>query len=1080
MSTVSWVHISDIHYSKKNEPQIKLILPSLLEALQHRHSITDDKNLAAENPLLFVTGDLTFSGSKQELSKSFDLVIDPICKKIDVSLNRLFLCPGNHEIMRLKSQIEIIRPYLLKEENNVSILFNKKHTLYKQVTQAFSPYKSFHNSLFPKRNLLDPGLFYVEDLTDLPFSIVSLNTAWAGLGGDSDRAKLFIGTNQVTDSFSLVPSSNSIITITHHPLTSVDTGWFADFLDTHSSQTTIMNRSSFVFSGHIHKPNAISMEDIHGSLGISLAGAFCTDEWHPYRPLSFTTGWINTDNNTFKLYIFVYLPIKQKWECIHESKIHYYRTPSSAVSLKDKIDISTNEHEPSLTVRSQDYNFLKKSLSSSGDSIRVLWIKGFPGIGKTTFAFSLSNILFKGKTPIYIRRGVENDTKAIVSAIQNHSPSKWFEVWKKHGKAPIDNITHEDLIEIISHIMNTSDIWFIIEAGESYNENEKSFFYKLMNTVIASNSGIRTIVTTRESPKGISQPPHFTYELDRFLLSDTIYLISERTKCSNKFKEEIHNRFHGHPMSICSFIAQITKLELDEKDENEMINVLKKIPFRTIDLLESLWSNISDTGKRVISAISDIPELGVKDVVSICKNSELEKSGILSTYPSSLPNNVRFYVHPLVKEVCCPLLKISERQKAKYEAVKAAYSSGLLGFGPLLIKIAIEAGVIDHCSDLIQTDGRAWIEISGIKESAKAFDSFLNFDKYHIYSLYLKGLCHLFAGEYTDAESCFRHLLSLPSLSDTFTLAIRAEVMECYRRQGKIFEAFSELVELFPKWKSQTHISNDCNLNFSGVCGFLIAHLMRTLGAYEKSAEIYAVAEKSFMNSKSISNIIERLHCQYARSLALQTSSFVTSIDLRHDFARSPVKSDFLLGLASYLFAASQIREGNYSKAIETLYTARFHFQKFCSLAYDCRMLCMLGITSIFLKDFHKATEYFLEVVTLSENNSPQYYVSNALIDAINSKTDNSYAVILNSLSNLLKRGKLATTATLLSTYFAISNNNSNFIASKLNTSIYLLDTSGRNLSTKRLHLSTVKDTIDILLSHLKITTISQSFPIIE
>jgi tetratricopeptide (TPR) repeat protein len=1033
------------------------------------------------NPLLFVTGDMTWSGTEQELNASFENVIDPIRKTIATPLQRVFICPGNHEIARQECQALVIRGYLKENDDNISKLFRKDNPHYELLIRAFSSYASFHRRLFPNRVLHDPGLFYVENLSGLPFSIISLNTAWAGFGGNEDWGNLFIGVPQISNAFSKASPENSIIVLSHHPLVQIDTGCFAEALDSHQCLSTISNRCSFVFSGHIHQPGNFSMVDFRGALGVSLAGAFYLDELHPFRPLTFSAGWMDTESNTCRSHVFTYQPPNQLWICGGDTGEQRYRIPSRPASLKHgeygiKVPSAV---KPPTKVRQRDYELVKKTLAPFGDTIRVLWVTGFPGIGKTTFSFHLSEVLFDGKKPIHLQRGDENDLKAIARAIRIHSPQTWFEAWKKHGDVPIEKLGNDDLIEIIGAVLRASDIWFIVEAGESYNEINKPCLCNFLDTVIATGSGVRAIVTTRERPQGISQPPHLLYELDRFTLDDTKHLVSDRTKCSAEFAKVIHERFHGHPLSISAFLAQITEPELSKTDEDRLVKLLQGVPFDTSNLLESLWSNLSEKGKRTVSAIAENPELGIPSVVSACAGRELERSGILSTYPSSLPNGVRYYVHPLVSEVCGPLIGSTERQKGKYEALEAAYGSGLLDFGPLLAKTALEIGDMGRCTELIESDGRTWIEVSGIERSARVIETFLNLNRDYPHGLYLLGLCRLFAGEYQKAESVFLQLISVSSLSESFRLAVRAEVMECFRRQGMIFEAFSELVELLPRWRDQTKVEDPWNLHFLGVCGFLIGHLMRSLGAYEKAAEVYSLAEAKFLSSPILSSVVERMHCQYARGLAQATCSLAHNVDFRKDFEQSTVRSDFLQGLACYLFAGSEIRQGNYAEAQNTLGRARFHFQRFSSFAYDCRVLCMLGITWILLGNNKRALENFAEVIRLSDHKSPQYQIANALEATISRRRDYSQ-IVQNSLSNLLRQGKLATAATLISTYLTMTDNKSDFLASNLAITVYLLDTLDEQVTTVRIDLNTVEDAIGMLLNRLKIVSINDSFPAIE
>ena len=1081
MNIIPWVHISDIHYKKKYEPYIKHIMTSLLEAIQNMAGLAKDSKLTGSDSLLFVTGDLTFSGSTKEFNKAFDLVLKPICEKAGINIKNVFICPGNHEIIRNKCQGKIIRTYLSADHNNVTEILSEKNKQYKLLISAFTGYKSFHNKHFPDRPLVDPGLFYVVNLGDLPFSIISVNTAWAGYGGKEDRDNLFIGMPQITAALDLVPPNNTLIILGHHPLIPADTGWFADSQDSYFSLNAIQGRSSFIFSGHVHRTTAYNLVSSHKHIGVSQAGAFFIDEWHPHRPLSFSAGWIDMSSSTFRTYSFFYQPSEDKWVQVGDTEVQQYRSPASSKAPKDKDE--SHEAKPKKdypSVRAQDYENIVNILLDFKDSISILWVQGFPGVGKTTFAFCLSEVLFNGEKPIHIQREDENDLQKIARAIRINSPIEWFNAWKKHGKEPKDELSKEELFGIIAHIITTTDLWFVVEAGESYNETEKPDFCSFLNIISSTNTGLRAVVTTREIPKSISQPPNTLYKLSPFSFEDTKILTTSRTKCTEGLIEAIYNRFHGHPLSICAFLAQIVKPELTESDEYHLIENLEKIPYDTTTLLESLWGNLSQNGKRVISAISEIPELGIPAVASICEGNELEKSGLLSTYPYSSPDDVRFYIHPLVGEVCVPLLEFPERQKGKYDSYKAAYDSGRLIIGPKLAKTLIEMGNIELCSSLVQSDGRAWIEVSGIDNSLLVINSLLDFEPNNLFALYLKGLCYLFSGDYHNSELVFRKLYSLPPDSDAFKLAIRSELMECSRRKGKIFDAFGELVELYPQWQNINSFENEWESHFSGVCGFLIAHLMRSLGAYEKAAEIYTIAEKRFMITENLSNAVERMHSQYARGLSQATSSIVNEVNVINNFAKSSVKSDFLLGLASYLYAASQIKKGEHSQAIETLSNARFHFQNFCSLSYDCRMLCLTGIAAIRLDDTTQANKCFEEVIALSDPNSPQHLISASLIQAIKPIKERNLSIISESISNLLKQGKLATAATLISTFQLISDDTSELFESEIGTAVYLLNISDDKLLTQRNYLDSVSDAIVMLLDRLNITSIDKSFPIVE
>ncbi|MBI9064762.1 MAG: metallophosphoesterase [Marinilabiliaceae bacterium] len=1082
MTKFCWVHLSDLHYKKEYDAYIKSLMPSLISAINNRADVAGDAFLSSSIPYLFITGDLSFTASTEEYNKVEEIIINPLISEIGIGINDIFICPGNHDLLRKSCQSKIIQPFLDQDHKNVTSILDASNSQYKLLIKAFSNYKKFHNKLFPDRELYDPGLFTVVNLDDRPFSIISINTAWAGYGGDEDKGHLYVGLPQLTSALDKATRNNTIMILAHHPLTTTETGWFAESLDSDYSLRMVQSRCSFIFSGHVHRGEPLGLVNSRNSVGISQGGAFwLDDDNHPFRPLSFSTGWIDDENFNFRSYSFFYQPPEDKWVPVGDTSVQTYRPPAKSMPVPSPVATETADDTIAFPeVRRNDYVKLYKKVDSFKNNINVVWVQGLPGFGKTVFSFMLSDIFFGGEKPIYIKRGDENNLKLISSLIRLRYPTQWFEFWKSYVKDTNTELSDDELLSLFADLMQSAPIWFLIESGEQYNESDKPNLVKLINLVSSLNCGLRIVITTREIPDPISQPPNVLYKLEEFSKEDSQNLALSQLTCSIDFIDKIHDRFHGHPLSICAFLSQISKTELDESSEAILLEGLSKIPIDTSNLLESLWANLSNTGKKIIAAISEITELGTPLVTSICENNELEKSGLLSIYPSTSPNEERFYVHPLISEVCIPAMDSTEVLDGKVEALQVSYSEGGLALGPDFATLLLAKGDVENCSKLIESDGRAWIEISGIDKSLSLLSKQLTVDSNNIVSLYLKGLCYLFSGDYTNSTKLFRHLHSISTGSMAFNLAIKAELMECERRKGNIFGAFHELTELYPNWKSQQQLENDKDLHYIGVCGFLIGHLLRSLGAYGPAVDAYITAEKCFSSSDILSNLVERMHCQYARGLSQATSNIIDDINLIDSFSTKPFKSDFLLGLASYLHAASLIKANRFKDSLSTLSNARYHFQNFCSVAYDCRMIALSGIAELFNGNSDEANNHFSEVLKLSHYTSPQYLISSSLSECIKGSTKFDQTKILESLALLLNQGKLATAATMISCCYKLLGPSAELFSQDIDTTVYLLNIEDDQLKTESFILGSLKDVEEMLLIRLNAASVEHFYPIIE
>jgi DNA repair exonuclease SbcCD nuclease subunit len=113
MGTVTWVHLSDWHQRGVDFDR-KMLLDALLLDLKDRsRNISED--LRRVDFVVF-SGDLAFSGKREEYSLAFAEFVEPVLKACDLvdsgrpRLDRFFLVPGNHDVDR--DLASLLRPDL--------------------------------------------------------------------------------------------------------------------------------------------------------------------------------------------------------------------------------------------------------------------------------------------------------------------------------------------------------------------------------------------------------------------------------------------------------------------------------------------------------------------------------------------------------------------------------------------------------------------------------------------------------------------------------------------------------------------------------------------------------------------------------------------------------------------------------------------------------------------------------------------------------------------------------------------------------------------------------------------------------
>ena len=94
MNTITWLHISDLHFRTSQAYDANVVLRALLRDVAER---IEQEGLQPD--FLAVSGDIAFSGQPAEydLARRF---FDDLLRTTELPKERLFLVPGNHDVNR--------------------------------------------------------------------------------------------------------------------------------------------------------------------------------------------------------------------------------------------------------------------------------------------------------------------------------------------------------------------------------------------------------------------------------------------------------------------------------------------------------------------------------------------------------------------------------------------------------------------------------------------------------------------------------------------------------------------------------------------------------------------------------------------------------------------------------------------------------------------------------------------------------------------------------------------------------------------------------------------------------------------
>ena len=110
---VSWLHISDLHFTEDDDYNRKVVTDAYWRDLERLLNLGNGPDFIA------VTGDVAYSGKEAEYQRAMSF-FDQLLKLMQVGKDKLFIVPGNHDVDRSKIKALGKNADTLRDRNSVT------------------------------------------------------------------------------------------------------------------------------------------------------------------------------------------------------------------------------------------------------------------------------------------------------------------------------------------------------------------------------------------------------------------------------------------------------------------------------------------------------------------------------------------------------------------------------------------------------------------------------------------------------------------------------------------------------------------------------------------------------------------------------------------------------------------------------------------------------------------------------------------------------------------------------------------------------------------------------------------------
>lgn len=252
--TLSWLHISDIHFREQTAWRENPTRAALLKLLAEQFR----DNALPKPDLIFCTGDIAFGElSKSSMAQQYGYANDffvCLAKTCDIQRGRIFLVPGNHDIDRKAVNTdaqEALNDKADKPREHETVInqrFEEKTREQLDALERLKHYGTFVEQQFAHQHDIDGRHVYAicADVNGLRVGIGGFNSAWSCAGPEDDRHIWLAAQWQFNYMQRKLEDADFCIGLMHHPV-----DWLNE-AERDVSTRRIASNFHFWLHGHAH------------------------------------------------------------------------------------------------------------------------------------------------------------------------------------------------------------------------------------------------------------------------------------------------------------------------------------------------------------------------------------------------------------------------------------------------------------------------------------------------------------------------------------------------------------------------------------------------------------------------------------------------------------------------------------------------------------------------------------------------------------------------------------------------------------------------------------------------------------
>lgn len=265
-NVVNILHLSDLHFTKRNKSNEQVVFGALLRDISTfcSHNRSPD--------IVIISGDLVNDCDEADVYYHlYDEFIEPLELATDCSASRFIVTPGNHDISRsqtteLKARHDAIWQNFSRDAINECYSNGELHELARRKS---APLFELQEVLANDGVTFAGPLATQHTLPNLKLQVTALNSSWLGAAGlyGSDQGRLVLPEGLIGEVLDSQDDAYNQILVTHHPL-----DWLHE-----ANRTDVLSAIDGKFKlhlfGHVHDPRPHYVGTFRGSCLSSQAGA---------------------------------------------------------------------------------------------------------------------------------------------------------------------------------------------------------------------------------------------------------------------------------------------------------------------------------------------------------------------------------------------------------------------------------------------------------------------------------------------------------------------------------------------------------------------------------------------------------------------------------------------------------------------------------------------------------------------------------------------------------------------------------------------------------------------------------------